>query len=667
MECLAAYGEPVEGTPFGRYRLIELLGRGGMGEVWRAHDTVTDRVVAIKVLPANLSEDEDFQKRFRREAHAAARLNTPHVVPIYDYGEIDGRLSVSMRLIEGRDLDTVLADGPLEPARAVRIIDQVAKALHAAHKVGLIHRDIKPSNILLDDDDFAYLIDFGIARVADDTRMTKTGNTIGTFAYIAPERLNGQTEDARVDIYSLACVLYEALTGQPPFAGDNMGRLVAAHLTAPPPRPSIARPDVPEPLDQVIGTGMAKDPDQRYATTVELANAARDAIATPLALPSGPALLTAAPRPAPARPAKKVPPPPTPKPARQQSAKPAQPATKQRPPGRPPAPQPRPADRPPPDTGTPPRQPWWRRRAIVIPASLVTVAVIAAAIVITSQRHANSNGPQITLPTSTQHHEPAYGPQVTLPFTGLSRPTGVAVDAAGNLYVTDSSNSRVVELASGSATPSVLPFTGLYRPTGVAVDAAGNLYVTDTENNPVVKLAAGSTTQAVLLLPFTGLNHPCGVAVDAAGNLYVADTGNNRVVKLAAGSTTQAVLPLTALYLPIGVAADGAGNVYIGDQGNNRVVKLAAGSSTPTVLPFTGLGSPHGVAVDTAGNLYVADGGNNRLVKLAAGSSTPSVLPFTGLNGPGGVAVDAAGNVYVTDVSNNGQVNNDRVVKLPAG
>jgi len=115
-----------QGTPFGRYRLIELLGRGGMGQVWRAYDTVTDRVVAIKVLTAELSDDEEYQQRFRREAHAAARLDTPHVVPIHDYGEIDGRLFVSMRLIKGRDLDTVLADGPLDPARAVRIIDQVA-------------------------------------------------------------------------------------------------------------------------------------------------------------------------------------------------------------------------------------------------------------------------------------------------------------------------------------------------------------------------------------------------------------------------------------------------------------------------------------------------------------------------------------------------------------
>jgi serine/threonine kinase PknH len=161
---LTAYGEPVEGTPFGRYRLIELLGRGGMGEVWRAHDTATNRIVAIKLLPPHLAQDDTFVQRFRREAEAAAQLNSPHVIPIHDYGEIDGRLFVNMRLIEGRDLQEILADGPLEPARAVRIVEQVAKALHVAHRSGLVHRDVKPSNILLDEDDFAYLIDFGIAR-----------------------------------------------------------------------------------------------------------------------------------------------------------------------------------------------------------------------------------------------------------------------------------------------------------------------------------------------------------------------------------------------------------------------------------------------------------------------------------------------------------------------
>ncbi|MFZ0902463.1 MAG: serine/threonine-protein kinase, partial [Mycobacterium sp.] len=195
----------MEGTPFGRYRLVELLGRGGMGEVWRARDTAANnRTVAIKLLPPHLAQDHTFVARFRREADAAARLNSPHVIPIHNYGEIDGRLYVDMRLIEGRDLQTALADGPLPPGRAVRIIEQVAKALQAAHRVGLVHRDVKPSNILLDEDDFAYLIDFGIARAADQTRMTGTGNIIGSWPYMSPERLRAGQVDARADIYALA-------------------------------------------------------------------------------------------------------------------------------------------------------------------------------------------------------------------------------------------------------------------------------------------------------------------------------------------------------------------------------------------------------------------------------------------------------------------------------
>ena len=178
----------MEGTPFGRYLLVELLGRGGMGEVWRALDTAIDRVVALKLLAPQFAGDQQFQQRFQREARAAAGLNEPHVVPIYDVGEVDGRLYVTMRLVDGRDLQAVLAAGPLDIDRAVRIVEQIAAALHAAHHIGLVHRDVKPSNILVGDEDFAYLIDFGIARAVDETGITNTGTTIGTWAYMAPER-----------------------------------------------------------------------------------------------------------------------------------------------------------------------------------------------------------------------------------------------------------------------------------------------------------------------------------------------------------------------------------------------------------------------------------------------------------------------------------------------
>ncbi len=339
-----------------------------MGEVWRAYDTDTDRIVAIKLLPAHFSENEDFQRRFRREAHAAARLNSPHVIPIHNYGEIDGRLYVDMRLIEGRDLQAVLADGPMEPGRAVRLIEGVALALHAAHEVGLFHRDVKPSNILLDRNDFAYLIDFGIARALDETRLTSTGVGPGTVLYMAPERLgeHPDEDDARVDIYALACVLYECLTGRPPFSGSPAS-IIAAHLNTPPPQPSSTQQNVSGQFDEVIATGMAKDPDNRYATTVELADAARDAITVPIQRPT--------PSPAPNPPTQQAP---ATEPAAQQ-----QPAdlnlapTQQRPPGWPPAPPARRADRPPPEMGTSPAQLWWRRHG-----QRVKVAVIAAFVVI---------------------------------------------------------------------------------------------------------------------------------------------------------------------------------------------------------------------------------------------------------------------------------------------
>jgi serine/threonine protein kinase len=256
-----------------------------MGEVWRAYDTTIDRVVALKVLPANFAGDQAFQERFRREARAAAGLDEPHVVPIHDFGEIEGRLFVTMRLIKGRDLQDLLHDGPLPPARAVWIIEQIAPALHAAHEVGLVHRDVKPSNILVAKNDFAYLIDFGIARAAGETALTSTGMTIGTWAYMAPERLNTGDADARADIYALACVLHEALTGQRPYPGDSLERQIVGHLTTPPPRPSVIRRGLPAEFDAVIAKGMAKDPDHRYATTLKLAEHARSAITAPVPPP----------------------------------------------------------------------------------------------------------------------------------------------------------------------------------------------------------------------------------------------------------------------------------------------------------------------------------------------------------------------------------------------
>src|ERR1700752_3539683 len=270
------------GSMFGPYHLKRLLGRGGMGEVYEAEHTVKEWTVAVKLMSDTFSKDPVFRERMKREARIAGRLQEPHVVPIHDYGEIDGQMYMEMRLIEGTDLDSVLKRyGPLTPPRAVAIITQIASALDAAHAAGVMHRDVKPPNILVTRDDFAYLVDFGIASATTDEKLTQLGTAVGTWKYMAPERFSNAEVTYRADIYALACVLYECLTGSPPYKSDSAGTLVTAHLNEPIPQPSTTRPGVPRALDTVIARGMAKRPEDRYASAGDLALAAHEALSDP--------------------------------------------------------------------------------------------------------------------------------------------------------------------------------------------------------------------------------------------------------------------------------------------------------------------------------------------------------------------------------------------------
>ncbi|MEE9243859.1 MAG: serine/threonine-protein kinase, partial [Mycobacterium sp.] len=273
-------------TLFGHYQLQKLIGEGGMGEVYQAFDTKTDRVVALKVLPHHMAVDEIFQARFRRESQAAAGINDLHVVPIHGFGEIDGRLYLDMRLIDGRNLGTLLSgtEKPLGAPFAVTIVEQIAHALDAAHRDNLIHRDIKPSNILITGRDFAYLIDFGLARTAGEQGLTTAGSTLGTLAYMAPERFEDGEIDARSDIYALTCVLYECLTGSRPYPADTLEQQIAGHMLSPLPRPSDTDPRLAA-FDEVIAKGMAKKPAKRYRSAGELAAAARRALNAPVRRP----------------------------------------------------------------------------------------------------------------------------------------------------------------------------------------------------------------------------------------------------------------------------------------------------------------------------------------------------------------------------------------------
>lgn len=522
---------------FGPYRLEELIGRGGMGEVYCAYDTVKDREVAIKRLPSQLAADAQFRARFRRECTVAARLTDPHIVPIHDYGEINGQLFIDMRLIRGVDLTALIgAHSPLELARAVDLVGQAAGALASAHAAGLVHRDVKPSNMLVSGaehgEDFVHLVDFGIARTNTATSLTATGATVGTLEYMAPERLTKGTCDHRADIYSLGCVLYQTLTGKPPFPTNDPVALMYAHVHAPPPTPSSTRPDVPPDLDRVVATAMAKDPDRRYPTALDLARAAR------AALPSAP---------------------------------PAKPRT--RPLMVPPAAHP---GRPPgslPVRGTPPTSPTRpgrrrKRRGFLILSGII--AVLGVGVVV---------GIGLSPPTPSVAPTPSGPPQGTaIPVTRLATNVVVTADAkTAYVPVTSAGNSGidVVDTASRAVTRTI-PLSHYVNSIALTPDGRHAYLVFPNFGLVVLDTATGLVTP----IPVEGV--PVAVAVSPNGR-FVAVTGigllgpyGNGVAWIdTATNTVTSAIPLPSTPGTVAIAPDSA-HLYVAVADSVVVIDVAA-------------------------------------------------------------------------------------------
>lgn len=270
--------DTVSGTELGGYRVGKEIGRGGMSVVYRAEHIRLGRLAALKILAPGLGET-DFTERFLRESRLAASLDHPNIVPVYDAGESEGRLYIAMACVDGSDLKAVLArEGQLGVARALRIVGQVAAALDAAHARGLVHRDVKPANILVGADDHAYLSDFGVVKELAGGGRTRTGGFVGTIDYCAPEQIEGKAVDGRADVYALGCVLYECLTGSPPFQRDSEVAVLNAHLHSLPPKLLQAAPALPQQLEHVVARALSKSPEARYPTCGDLVLAARAAL-----------------------------------------------------------------------------------------------------------------------------------------------------------------------------------------------------------------------------------------------------------------------------------------------------------------------------------------------------------------------------------------------------
>jgi streptogramin lyase/predicted Ser/Thr protein kinase len=261
------------GDVFVEYRIEGLAGRGGMGVVYRATQLGLERTVALKVITPALADDEDFRKRFVAESKAAASVEHPNVIPVYYAGEREGVLFIVMRYVDGPDLRALVrAQDRLDTERAAHIVAEVAGALDAAHRHGLVHRDVKPANILIDQDDHPYLTDFGLTKRAATTAgggLSRAGGWVGTLGYVAPEQIRGERIDARTDVYALGCVLVYALTGKAPYSGDSDEATLWAHLNAPPPSESV-----PPEFEGVVARALAKDPSDRYPSAGDLGRAA---------------------------------------------------------------------------------------------------------------------------------------------------------------------------------------------------------------------------------------------------------------------------------------------------------------------------------------------------------------------------------------------------------
>jgi YVTN family beta-propeller protein len=609
--------ESLIGSELAGYRIEALIGRGGMGAVYRAQEAGLERKVALKVIAPELAQDTHFRDRFLRESQIAASLDHPHVIPILKAGEEDGLLFLAMRYVEGTDLAQLLAkEGALEPRRAVQLLEQVAEALDAAHELGLVHRDVKPSNVLIASaagKEHCYLADFGLTkRTTSLSGVSALGQVVGTLEYVAPEQITGDPLDVRSDVYSLGCVIYECLTGQAPLPRATDVALLWAHVHEEPPPPSKAKPELPRELDSVLARALAKEPARRYGSAGELVQATRTALGIGE----------------------------TPRPHR--------------------------------TTQAAARVLALPRRRLYAGAALIVVLVAAVAIAVFAL--GQGSGGVTVAPNSVAIIDPESN-KVTGSVQVQIRPGPVAV-GAGSVWVGNLDDRSLSQI--DPATRAVVANPGLEAtPTGVATGAGavwiangilGTVSRLDPTVNAVVmtidvttRTNAGSvafgeggvwaafgtgeigqidpSTNRLVAKGVAGVT-PSAVAV-GEGSVWVANAGDNTVSRVNPRTASQ-VRAFTVGQRPLGVAV-GAGAVWVANEGDDSVWRIDAASTS--AVPIHVGKSPTGIAFG-AGAVWVANAGDGTVSKIDP-ATNEVVKTITLGNRPSGITV-GDGAVWVT-------------------
>jgi serine/threonine protein kinase len=663
------------------FEIIRILGGGGMGMVLLARNERTGRDAAIKLVKSALVTNQEVVHRFLKEASHLKRLRHVNIVPVEEISERLEAPYFAMPYFEKGSLANRIKPG--EPLKTIVILDigtQVADGLSFAHRSGIIHRDLKPANILVSANDRVCLADFGLARTVFNDTIVDAGNRTleGTAPYMSPAVAAGDAEDTRCDIYSFGALLYEMLTGHPPYKGGSTKEILDK-IIAGPPKPILAvNSSADARLVAVAEKAMARELRDRYADMRDVLKDLeqikegknpinlRKTTSTPFLLWTSilaavvllvVVLLWTA-----SRKAAPVSTPTTPPPVATSTPKPA-PA---QPPATAPVPVQQPASPPPDQQSTP------------VPAILT---------------FAGKPG------TKGYVDGPALQAEFRLP-------NNVALDQAGNVYVADTANDDIRKITSAGVVSTI---AGLFHnrgsadgsgtnarfwaPFGIALDPSGDIFVADTGNNTIRKISPTGVVSTIAgLAGQAGTNdgagslarfrNPWGVAVDDSGGVYVADMSNNTIRKITltgrvytyagqAGISGNADGFGTGARFnnPFGVAVDSAGNVYVSDTANNAIRKITVGHVVTTLAGLPGYAGntdgngpdarfwgPQGLTVDGAGNIYVADTGNNAIREITpmgvVSTLTISTNKTLALNGPGGVAVDRNGNVYVADSNN---------------